>query len=69
MTLRNKFRDNPRLNIICVHPGWMRTNAAQAAAPFDPYDSAELMRVLFEKKREDSDGPVFVDYKGDPYPW
>lgn len=69
MTLRNKFKGNPRLNIICVHPGWMRTNPAQAAAPFDPYDSAALMCELFEKKRGDFDGPVFVDYKGEPYPW
>lgn len=69
MILRNKFRDHPNVNIICVHPGWMRTSAAQAAAPFDPYDSAELMRVLFEKKREDREGPVFVTYTGEQYPW
>lgn len=69
MILRNKFRENPKLNIICVHPGWVRTSPAQAAAPFDPYDSAEILRKLFEEKRCDFGGPVFVQYDGTEYPW
>lgn len=69
MILRNKFREHPKLNIICVHPGWVRTSPAQAAAPFDPYDSAEILRKLFEEKRCDFDGPVFVQYDGTEYPW
>ncbi len=69
MTLRNAFKDDPKLNIICVHPGWVRTSPAQAAAPFAPYDSAEILRKLFEQKRCDFDGPVFVQYDGTEYPW
>lgn len=69
MTLRNAFKDDPKLNIICVHPGWMRTNEGNAAAPFDPYDSAEIMRKLFEEKRNDKEGDVFVTYEGECYPW
>ncbi|MBE6936270.1 MAG: SDR family NAD(P)-dependent oxidoreductase [Ruminococcaceae bacterium] len=69
MTLKNAFRGNEKLNIICVHPGWVRTSPAQAAAPFDPYDSAEILRKLFEEKRCDFDGPVFVQYDGTEYPW
>jgi len=68
-TLHNKFKDNPKMNIICVHPGWMRTNEGNAKAPFDPYEHAETMRLLFEKKRNDKDGPIFVTYAGEEYPW
>lgn len=26
MLLHNAFKDKPNINIMCVHPGWMRTN-------------------------------------------
>lgn len=68
-TLHNKFKDDPKMNIICVHPGWMRTNEGNAKAPFDPYEHAETMRLLFEEKRNDKDGPIFVTYAGEEYPW
>ncbi|MBQ8150818.1 MAG: SDR family NAD(P)-dependent oxidoreductase [Clostridia bacterium] len=68
-TLHNKFKDDPRMNIICVHPGWMRTNPGNAKAPFDPYEHAETMRLMFEAKRHDKEGPVFVTYAGEEYPW
>jgi NAD(P)-dependent dehydrogenase (short-subunit alcohol dehydrogenase family) len=68
-TLHNKFKDDPKMNIITVHPGWMRTNVGNAAAPFDPYDHAETMRLMFETKRHDKTGPIFVTYAGEEYPW
>lgn len=48
-TLSNKFKNDAKINIICVHPGWMRTNEGNAKAPFDPYEHAETMRLMFEK--------------------
>ncbi len=68
-TLCNKFKDNPKMNAICVHPGWMHTNEGNAKAPFEPYDHAETMRLMFEQKRYDKEGPVFVTYAGEQYPW
>ena len=68
-TLHNKFKDDPKMNIITVHPGWMRTNVGNAAAPFDPYEHAETMRLMFETKRHDKTGPIFVTYAGEEYPW
>ena len=38
-------------------------------APFDPYDHAETMRLMFETKRHDKTGPIFVTYAGEEYPW
>ena len=69
MTMHNYFRDDPNLNIICLHPGWMRTNPDNHEAPLDPYEHAETLRLLFETKRHDKDGPVFITHTGEAYPW
>ena len=69
MTMHNYFKDDPNLNIICLHPGWMRTNPDNHEAPLIPYEHAETLRCLFEEKRHDKEGPVFITYTGEPYPW
>ncbi len=69
MTVRNYIKDDPNLNIICIHPGWIRTNPGNTEAPLDPYEHAETLRKLFETKRHDKDGPVFITHTGEPYPW
>ena len=69
MTMRNYFRNDPNFNIICVHPGWIRTNPDNHEAPLDPYEHAETLRLLFETRRHDKNGPVFITYEGEPYPW
>lgn len=69
MTLHNYFKDDPDINILCVHPGWMRTNPGNEEAPLIPYDHAETLRLLFESRRHDKEGPVFITYEGEPYPW
>lgn len=68
-TLQNTFKDNAKLNILCVHPGWNRTNEGNAKAPLIPYDNAETMRVLFEERRNIKDGDLFITYEGKAYPW
>jgi len=47
-TMHNYFKDDPNINIICLHPGWMRTNPGNEEAPLDPYEHAETLRLLFE---------------------
>ncbi len=69
MTLHNYFKDDPNLNIIALHPGWMRTNPEDDRAPLIPYEHAETLRLLFEERRHDKTGPVFITYEGEPYPW
>ena len=69
MTMHNYFRDDPNINIFCLHPGWMRTNPGNTEAPLDPYEHAETLRRLFETKRHDKEGPVFITHTGEPYPW
>lgn len=69
MTMHNYFKNDPDLNIICIHPGWIRTNPDNHEAPLDPYEHAETLRCLFETKRHDKEGPVFITHTGEPYPW
>ena len=69
MTVRNWIKDDPNLNIICVHPGWIRTNPGNTEAPLIPYEHAETLRKLFETRRHDKEGPVFITWEGEPYPW
>lgn len=70
MNLHNTFRDDPRLNIFCVHPGWIRTNGkADNPAPLSAYDAAEILRVLFEERREDKAGHRFITNTGEDYPF
>ena len=69
MTVHNWLKDDPNLNIICVHPGWIRTSPGNSAAPLDPYEHAETLRRLFETRRRDKDGPVFITHTGEAYPW
>lgn len=68
-TLHNSFKDNPKINILCIHPGWNRINEGNAKAPLDPYENAETMRLLFEERRNVKDGDLFVTYEGKAYPW
>ena len=69
ITMHNYFKNDPDLNIICIHPGWIRTNPDNHEAPLDPYEHAETLRLLFETKRHDKKGPVFITHTGEPYPW
>ena len=47
----------------------VRTNPGNAKAPFGSYEQAETLRLLFETKRHDKDGPIFVTWEGEAYPW
>lgn len=69
MTVHNWLKDEPNINIFCLHPGWIRTSPGNNEAPLIPYEHAETLRNLFETKRHDKNGPVFITYTGEPYPW
>lgn len=68
-TIWNAWKDETNLNILCLHPGWMRTNEGNAKAPLDPYEHAEALRRLFESRRNIKDGELFITYTGEAYPW
>lgn len=64
------FKDDPKMNIFCVHPGWIRTNGdPDNPAPLSSYEAAEILRVLFEERREDKTGHRFITNRGEDYPY
>ena len=67
--LYNRYAKDKKIRMLAIHPGWMRTNPGNERAPFDPYDQAERMRLIFEKHREVFDGVIYVDYNDDVFPW
>jgi len=67
--LYNKYSKDKKIRMLCIDPGWMRTNPGNELAPFDPYEQAEKMRLVFESRRESFDGVVFVDYNNVEQPW
>ena len=70
MNLVNVFRDDDRINLFCVHPGWIRTDGKpDNPAPLSSYDAAETLRRLFEEKRNDRTGPRFITNTGEEYPF
>lgn len=70
MNLVNTFKDDPQINIFCVHPGWIRTDGREDnPAPLSSYDAAEILRKLFEEKRDDKTGPRFITNEGEEYPF
>lgn len=68
-TVFNAWKDEPGLNILCVHPGWMRTNEGNREAPLLPYEHAKTLLDLFEAHRRVKDGDLFITYAGEAYPW
>lgn len=70
MNLVNVFKDDDKINIFCVHPGWIRTDGKEDnPAPLSSYDAAEILRKLFEEKRNDKTGPRFITNEGEEYPF
>ncbi|MCQ2532887.1 MAG: SDR family NAD(P)-dependent oxidoreductase [Saccharofermentans sp.] len=70
MNIHNVIKDNPKINIFCVHPGWIRTNGdPDNPAPLSSYDAAEILRLMFETKRYDKTGPRFITNEGVEYPF
>jgi NAD(P)-dependent dehydrogenase (short-subunit alcohol dehydrogenase family) len=66
--LHNYLRER-QVNVIAVHPGWMRTDMGGSNAHLDPYETACKLVELFEKVNINIDGPMFIDNGGNEYPW
>ena len=70
MNLYNTFKDERKVNIFCVHPGWIRTDGRpDNPAPLSSYEAAEILRLMFEKKREDFECHRFITNLNEDYPF
>ena len=70
MNLFNTFRDEKKVNIFAVHPGWIRTDGKEDnPAPLSSYEAAGILRDLFAERREDFTGHGFITNEGLDYPF
>ena len=70
MYLYNTFKDEGKVNIFAVHPGWIRTNGkADNPAPLSSYEAAGILKDLFETRRDDFTGHRFITNEGVDYPF
>ena len=70
MNLANTFKEDGKINIFCVHPGWIRTDGrADNPAPLSSYEAACILQDLFEKRREDREGHRFITNENEDYPF
>ena len=70
MNLYNTFKDEKKVNIFAVHPGWIRTNGKEDnPAPLSSYEAAGILKDLFAKRREDFTGHRFITNEGVDYPF
>lgn len=54
--------------VVCVHPGWVKTDMGTDRAPLTTDQSVGGMLSAFDKLNKDSNG-TFFDYKGEQLPW
>lgn len=54
------------IQVLSVHPGWMKTEMGGENAPLNPIESAEGIYKMAERKKTIESAHVFVDYQGRP---
>lgn len=54
------------IQVLSVHPGWMRTDMGGQQATNDPADTAKAMYDLIERQVQIESEHVFIDYQGKP---
>ena len=70
MNLVNTFKGENKVNIFCIHPGWIRTNGREDnPAPLSSYEAAGILQNLFDRKWNDFEGPRFITNDGNAYPF
>lgn len=70
MNIYNTLKDERKVNIFCVHPGWIRTDGREDnPAPLSSYEAAGILKDLFELRREDFEGHRFITNENEDYPF
>jgi NAD(P)-dependent dehydrogenase (short-subunit alcohol dehydrogenase family) len=66
--LLSNYLEKDGVTVLAVHPGWMRTDMGGRNADLDPYETACQLVEIFDGIKV-SDNPIFIDNKGNAYPW
>ncbi|MFC5465753.1 SDR family oxidoreductase [Lederbergia graminis] len=62
----HRYLEDQDMQVLSIHPGWMKTDMGGKNAPLNPIDTAKSIIELTGWKRKVSHQYVFVDYKGEP---
>ena len=57
------------VGVMCVHPGWVRTDMGGKYATLTPEESIEGMIRLIENYDKAKHNGQFLDYTGSIFPW
>ncbi|WP_077623310.1 SDR family oxidoreductase [Sediminibacillus massiliensis] len=60
----NVYLRDEDINVLSVHPGWMKTDMGGDKAPCDPMDTAKGIMDMIERKKTIRNKYVFVDHTG-----
>ena len=63
-----RTQDNPKLGVVLMHPGWVRTDMGGADAPLDIDSSCKGM-VRQVSAAVSQPGLRYLDFEGNPLPW
>lgn len=66
--LLSNYLKKDNIIVLAVHPGWMRTDMGGSNAELDPYETACRLVAVFDGIK-DTASPIFIDNKGQTYPW
>ncbi|MBN1649054.1 MAG: SDR family NAD(P)-dependent oxidoreductase [Spirochaetales bacterium] len=65
--LQNRLEDE-HIKVLCIHPGWVRTDMGGMEATLSPEESASgVIARLFET--HDLKGPMYLDWQGNEMHW
>jgi NAD(P)-dependent dehydrogenase (short-subunit alcohol dehydrogenase family) len=68
MVVKSAAADYPKATLIAISPGWVQTDMGGPQAAISAERSvADMLRVLAERKRQDSGG--FFNHSGENLPW
>jgi NAD(P)-dependent dehydrogenase (short-subunit alcohol dehydrogenase family) len=68
MLNKNLAIENPEINCLVLHPGWVQTDMGGIKAPLKAPQSVEGMLKVLEAVSLQKSG-TFVDYRGKELPW
>lgn len=63
-----RSQNNPKLGVVLMHPGWVRTDMGGGDAPLDVDSSCKGM-VEQVSAAVGQPGLRYLDYQGNPLPW
>lgn len=63
-----EFLKEKGIKVMCIHPGWLRTDMGGGNAIHEPFENARILMEYIETYKPYEDTPFF-DFDGQIFPW